>query len=140
MSPKLRQTLYYLGTLITGGLGILVLYGAIDQGAADHLGGIVTGIVALFGAAAPAVAANQVNKQRKDGTFELPADPVAKIETGVAEVVKRAEEAQSNLDRIKDIALDRVDDIPLAGPIVRDHVERLDAVKDSLLERVLRGR
>ena len=56
MSPKIRQSLYYLGAMVPSVLGFLLIWGGIDQGAADNLGQIVAGIINMVGAAAPATA------------------------------------------------------------------------------------
>lgn len=70
MNPKLRQSLYFGGSIVTGILGIALIWGGIDAGAADNINSIVSGLVSLLGGTAPtAVAGAKVNQQRKDGTL-----------------------------------------------------------------------
>lgn len=70
MNAKLRQTLYFGGSIVTGILGIALIWGGIDAGAADNLNSIFSGLVTLLGGTAPtAVAGAKVKEQRKDGTL-----------------------------------------------------------------------
>jgi len=92
MSAKTREIVYYLGTILIGGIGIAITVGALtsDQGAS--LGQAITGILTLLGAGAPALAAKKTGEQRNDGTFEsspvLDAfEAVAAIKVQVDEVV-----------------------------------------------------
>ena len=92
MSAKTREIVYYLGTILIGGIGIAITVGALtsDQGAS--LGQAITGILTLLGAGAPALAATKTGEQRNDGTFEsspvLDAfEAVAAIKVQVDEVV-----------------------------------------------------
>lgn len=123
MSPKIRQTIYYLGTIVPAVLGIALIWGGIDQGAADNLGNIIAGTLALLGAGPPAVAASKVKEQRKDGTFDAqsPADLVV---AALPAVVQAAQHAQSELDRVRGAAIDIIGDIPVYGPAAQAAIDK----------------
>ncbi|QCG76865.1 holin [Mycobacterium phage XianYue] len=98
MSPKVRQTIYYLGTLVPGILGIALIWGGIDAGAAQNIGDIIAGALNLIGAGVPATAAITVGKQRKDGT--LTTSPVEQVTKGIEAVVAARNAAQAEVDKV----------------------------------------
>lgn len=98
MSPKVRQTIYYLGTLVPGILGIALIWGGIDAGAAQNIGDIIAGALNLIGAGVPATAAITVGKQRKDGT--LATSPVEQVTKGIEAVVAARNAAQAEVDKV----------------------------------------
>ncbi len=105
MTPKIRQSVYLLGTVLSSLIGVIMLWGGIDSGAAEHINEIITGLVALLGAGAPAIAASTVNKQRKDGTLDsvTPADAVI---SGVQAVIDAKTQAEAEIDRVKNAVSD----------------------------------
>lgn len=67
---KFRAALYYLGTLVTGVLGIALVFGAITSKDADSVTQAVTGLLALLGGTAPtALAAIKTTQQISNGTL-----------------------------------------------------------------------
>lgn len=72
MNAKTRETIYYLGTLVVGGVGLAVTVGALTADQGSNIGQIITGLLTLLGAGAPALAAKKTGDQRKDGTFDNP--------------------------------------------------------------------
>lgn len=96
-NPKTRQTLYLLGSLATGLISLAVLWGAVEQGVADHLGEMIAGLLGLAGATTPALAASKTSEQRKDGTFTKSPDPMGLIEN----LQKVGEEARAQADSAK---------------------------------------
>ncbi|MCK0174816.1 hypothetical protein [Mycolicibacterium sp. F2034L] len=76
MNAKIREIIYYLGTLLVGGVGLAVTLGALTAEQGANIGQILTGLLTLLGAGAPALAAKKTAEQRKDGTFDAPANPV----------------------------------------------------------------
>ncbi|QHB38040.1 holin [Mycobacterium phage Noelle] len=129
MSPKVRQTIYYLGTIIPGVLGIALIWGGIDAGAAQSIGDIIAGAVALLGASAPAVAAKKVNEQRKDGTL-VPQAPVEQVVNGVQAVIAAQQAAQAELDRVRDVVTGAIgivpNVVPQLGPLAQQAVDALN--------------
>ena len=116
MSPKVRQSIYQIGTIVPALLGLLLIWGGIDAGAAEHVNQIVAGFVAIFGSAAPATAAREVKKQRNDGTFESAA-PVDQVINGVQAVIEAQKQAQAEVERVKSVLSDVVSDVPVLGPL-----------------------
>ncbi|AAC18451.1 holin [Mycobacterium phage Lakes] len=116
MSPKIRETLYYVGTLVPGILGIALIWGGIDAGAAANIGDIVAGALNLVGAAAPATAAVKVNQQRKDGT--LTTSPVDQVTRGVEQVLAAKQNAEAEVERVKQALESAVNGaVPQLGPL-----------------------
>ncbi|BBC43569.1 holin [Mycobacterium phage VC3] len=116
MSPKIRETLYYVGTLVPGILGIALIWGGIDAGAAANVGDIVAGALNLIGATAPATAAVKVNRQRKDGT--LTASPVEQVTKGVEQVLAAKQTAEAEVERVKQALETAVNGaVPQLGPL-----------------------
>lgn len=71
LSPKVSQSLYIGGSLVTGVLSLGMIWGGIDTDTAVNLGQVVTGIVTLLGGTAvSSMAAARTSKQRKDGVFD----------------------------------------------------------------------
>ena len=126
MSPKIRQSLYYLGAMVPSVLGFLLIWGGIDQGAADNLGQIVAGIINMVGAAAPATAAVKVGQQRKDGTFDTPS-AADRVISGVQEALAQQQAAQDELDRVKDAVAGAIGAIPVLGPLASQVLEHRGA-------------
>ncbi|AMW64268.1 holin [Mycobacterium phage ChipMunk] len=116
MSPKVRQTIYYLGTLVPGILGIALIWGGIDAGAADSIGDIIAGALALIGAGAPATAAVHVNAQRKDGT--LTASPVEQVSKGIEQVIAARDAAQAEVDKVTSVVGGVLNDVQAAAQAV----------------------
>lgn len=104
MNAKTREFIYYGGALLTAAVGIAVTAGALsaDQGA--NIGQALTGLLALLGAGAPALAARKTGEQRKDGTFEQLPSPVDQIINSVPAVVDAATGALDDLARVRDAA------------------------------------
>lgn len=118
MSPKVAQTIYQLGTAIPAVLGILLIWGGIDQGAANGIGQILGGLVSIFGAAAPAVAAGRVSKQRKDGTFDT-VSPADQVINGAQALNDAKANAEAELERAKQGVSDALGGIPIIGGLAQ---------------------
>ena len=125
MSPKIRESLYYLGTIITAVMGLGLIWGGLEQNTVDSVGDIVAGIAALLGSAAPATAAAQVNKQRKDGTFDV-LSPAEQVAAGVRAAVEAQEAAEAglaaaaaDLDKVKQVVTGHVSVVPGMGPLAQ---------------------
>jgi hypothetical protein len=48
MTPKVRQSIYRLGTAVSALLGLALIWGGISQGTADHINTVLAGLVALL--------------------------------------------------------------------------------------------
>ncbi len=116
MTPKVRQSIYQLGTVVSAVLGLLLIWGGVSAGTADHVNTIVAGLVALLGSAAPATAAREVGKQRKDGVFD-PAAPAEMAIAGVEAVAAAQRAAQAEVERVRDVFSTVISDVPVLGPL-----------------------
>lgn len=126
MGPRSRQTVYYLGTIVSSALGIALLFHGVSSGAADSINQIVAGLVALLGGAAPAAtAARAITKQRQDGAFDS-ASPADQAIDGINQAVAQVQNAASDLNRIKDAASDVLGQLPVIGPLAQ---QVIDSVK-----------
>ncbi|AIS73587.1 holin [Mycobacterium phage VohminGhazi] len=118
MNPKVRQSLYYVGTIVPGVLGIALLWGGIDAGAADNIGLVVSGVLNILGASAPATAAVTVGKQRKDGT--LTGSPVESVVKGVEQVLAAQQTTQAEVEQVRQAIESAVTGaVPALGPLAQ---------------------
>ena len=124
MSPKLRQSFYYLSTIVTGVIGLGLLYGGLSSGLADHVTAVLAGIGGLIGAAGPALAGSKVNAQRKDGTFDS-SDPVTQVANGVKAVQDQLASARAQAEAVKSVVSNVIDDIPVLGPLAADALSKI---------------
>lgn len=116
MNPKIAQSLYQLGTVVSGLVGLFLVWGGIDAGAADSLNQIIGGLLALMPGAANAVAAKRVSGQRKDGTLGSPADQVTK---GVQAVLEAQAQATAEVEKVKQAVTAAVGTVPGMGPLAQ---------------------
>lgn len=124
MSPKLRQSFYYLTSAVSSVLGVLLLWGAVKSGTVDNINGVLAGLAGLFGAAGPAVAGKKVGEQTKDGTFDevLPAD---KIQQGAEQLQDIIANAQAQAEQAKSVLTGVLGGVPVLGPQLEDALSRI---------------
>ncbi|AHG24054.1 holin [Mycobacterium phage LittleGuy] len=133
MSPKVRETLYYLGTIIPGVVGIALIWGGLDAGSAESIGDILVGVLTLLGASAPAVAAKKVNEQRKDGTL-LPQAPVDQVVSGVTAILETQAKAQAELDRVKSVVAGAASIVPGVGPLAAQVINSIPTAYSQVVD------
>lgn len=124
MPPKIRQTIYGLGTILSAGLGIALVWGGIGSDAANSVNQVLAGVLALLGAGAPAVAAGTVAKQRKDGTLDSQPPADAAI-TAIQETVRQAGVAAAEVDRVKVAVSDALGQVPVLGPLAKQVIDSI---------------
>jgi hypothetical protein len=135
MSPKIRQTIYAFGTLISAVLGIALIWGGVNTGTADNANQIIAGLLALLGGGAPAVAASTVAKQTKAGAFDNV--PVAEQAiSAIQKTIEKANTAQNDVQRVTQAITDALTGTigtvvgatlgPVAGSLAR---QVMDSVK-----------
>lgn len=129
MTPRVRQTIYRLGTVASGVLGIALIWGGISQGTADHINTVLAGLVALLSGGAPAVAARTVKEQAKGGVFDQvpPADAAI---TAIQATIEQAITAQADVQRVAEAVTSAVSASPV-GPVV--------AAAGGVVEQVIRA-
>lgn len=129
MTPKIRQSLYAVGTIATSILTLLSVWQVLDPAATSALSMGLTAVLSLLGVGAAGTAAVITGKQRKDGTFES-LSPVDQVVAGLEGVVAQAETAKSDFERVKDavasVAVDVVDDVPVVGGLAAQILAQLN--------------
>ena len=139
MSPKARQSLYLIGTAVPAVLGLLVMWSGVSQEGADNMAQVLTGLLTLAGASAPATAAAVVRKQNKQGAFET--SPMENVVTGVTQVVEAQQKADQEVERVKNLLSEAVSSVPMLGPMattVIDDIPSVSQATGSLTSQILR--
>lgn len=116
MGPKARQTLYLGGTIVTGIIGIALLWGGIDSTTANSVNQIVGGLGVLLGGTSSAVAAAKTGQQRKDGTFDQ-LSPADAIINALPAVLDAKAQAEADIQRVTEAARDALGQVPVVGPL-----------------------
>ncbi|ALF00877.1 holin [Mycobacterium phage Serenity] len=128
MSPKIRQTIYLLGTAAPALLGIALIWGGLDAESAADIGDIIAGVVSILVSGAPAVAAGTVRSQRKDGT--LSTSPVDQVTKGVEQVLAARQNAEDEVAKVKQALETAVSGaLPQLGPLA---TQILNVADDSV--------
>lgn len=129
MTPKIRQSLYAVGTIATSVLSLLALWKVVDPSAASSMSTALMAVLSLMGAGAAGTAAVVTNKQRHDGTFDT-LSPADQVVTGINGVIAQAEAARQDFERVKDavaaVAIDAVDDVPVVGSLAAEILNQLN--------------
>ncbi|AJD82429.1 holin [Mycobacterium phage Sheen] len=98
LDPRIAQTLYGVSTILSAVLGIALVWGGIDAGAAESIGDILVGFMDLLGITAPsAVATARTHVQRKDGTLDNPAERIVKDLTSLVQAKEQTEAALASV-------------------------------------------
>lgn len=124
MSPKIRQALYALGCVATGTLTLLSLVRIVDPNTASTVSAQIAALLGIFGVGATGTAAVVVGKQRKDGTYE-PQAPADQVINGIDAVIRAADHAQAEVDRVKDAITVAVRDVPVLGPLAQQAINKI---------------
>lgn len=125
MTPKIRQTLYSVGTIATALLSLLALWNVVDPNTASTVNAGLAGLLSLLGVGAAGTAAVITRKQRHDGTFDAPPDPAEAVVNGIEAVLKAKQEAEAQVDRVRDAVSNAVRDVPVLGPLAQEALDRL---------------
>ncbi|ASZ75176.1 holin [Mycobacterium phage MissWhite] len=115
MSPKVRQTIYLLGTAAPALLGIALIWTGLDAESAADIGDIIAGVVAILGSGAPAIAAGTVASQRKDGT--LATSPVEQVTKAIEQVIANKQNAEAQVAAVQDAVSRAANPTPVLGPL-----------------------
>ena len=126
MSARIRQSVYYLGTVVSGILGIALLFHGVSADAAGNINSMVAGLVALLGGSAPsALAAHNVAKQRADGTLDFTGTPAEQAIAAIHATASSAAAATNNLDKVKSAVSDVFGAIPVVGPLAQQVINSI---------------
>ena len=129
MTPKVRQSIYRLGTAVSALLGLALIWGGISQGTADHINTVLAGLVALLGGIPPAIAGKTVKEQAKQGAFDS-VPPAEQAITAIQATIEQAITAQADVQRVTDAVTNALQSTPI-GPVV--------SAAGSVVEQVIRA-
>lgn len=119
MNPKVAQTIYALGTVVTGIVGIALLWGGIDAGTADGIGQIMGGLGVLVGGTPQlGLATARTGRQINNGT--LGSTPEQQVINGLNAIVGVKTAAEASLNNITSVAQDVLGVIPGGAAMLND--------------------
>jgi hypothetical protein len=124
MSPKFRQTFYYLSSVITSVIGLALLYGGLKAGTADNITTILAGLGGLLGATGPALAGKKVGEQTKEGVFDS-LSPADQISQGAKQLNDILSNAHQQADQAKEVLTGVLGGVPILGAQLEDALNRI---------------
>jgi len=124
MSPKVRQILYSAGVVAFALLALLSTLRVIDEHTAASISASLTALLGLFGVTVSGVAYGAVTKQQHNGAFD-PQSPADQVVTGINRVIEQANQAQAEVERVKEAVSTAVQDVPVLGPLAQQAIDRL---------------
>ena len=125
MNAQTRRWLYLATGLAAAVIPILVQLGVIDTGQGESTNTLILTIASLFGATGAATAAKHTHQQIKDGLHDPALPPVDQLRESANQVIAQAQEAQVNLDVLKDITGSLVGQVPVIGGLVQQAMNQL---------------
>ena len=125
MNAQTRRWLYLATGLAAAVIPILVQLGVIDTGQGESTNTLILTIASLFGATGAATAAKHTHQQIKDGLHDPALPPVDQLRESANQVISQAQEAQVNLDVLKDITGSLVGQVPVIGGLVQQALNQL---------------
>lgn len=125
MNVQTRRWLYLATGLAAAVIPILVQLGVIDTGQGESTNTLILTIASLFGATGAATAARHTHQQIKDGLHDPALPPVDQLRESANQVISQAQEAQVNLDVLKDITGSLVGQVPVIGGLVQQAMNQL---------------
>ena len=125
MNAQTRRWLYLATGLAAAVIPILVQLGVIDTGQGESTNTLILTIASLFGATGAATAAKHTHQQIKDGLHDPALPPVDQLRESANQVIAQAQEAQVNLDVLKDITGGLVGQVPVIGGLVQQAMNQL---------------
>ena len=125
MNAQTRRWLYLATGVAAAIIPILVQLGVLDTGQGESTNTLILTIASLFGATGAATAARHVHTQIKDGVHDPALPPVDQLRESANQVIAQAQEAQVNLDVLKDITGSLVGQVPVVGNLVQQAMNQL---------------
>ena len=125
MNAQTRRWLYLATGLAAAVIPILVQLGVIDTGQGESTNTLILTVASLFGATGAATAAKHTHQQIKDGLHDPALPPVDQLRESANQVISQAQEAQVNLDVLKDITGSLVGQVPVIGGLVQQAMNQL---------------
>ncbi|MFY9330534.1 MAG: hypothetical protein WAO41_02520 [Candidatus Nanopelagicales bacterium] len=125
MNAQTRRWLYLATGVAAAVIPILVQLGVLDSGQGESTNTLILTIASLFGATGAATAARHVHTQIKDGVHDPALPAVDQLRESANQVISQAQEAQVNLDVLKDITGSLVGQVPVVGDLVQQAMNQL---------------
>lgn len=115
MTPKVRQILYALGLVLFAILTVLSALRIIDETTAASVSAALTAVLGLFGVTVSGVAGWAVTKQQQSGAFDQ-RSPADQVVSALDAVLTQAQQAQADVDRVREAVGSAVSQAPVIGP------------------------
>lgn len=125
MNAEMRRWLYLATGVAAAIIPILVQIGVFDTGQGESVNTLILTIASLFGATGAATAAKHTHQQIKEGLHDPPLAPIDQMQEAANKVISQAQEAQNNLDIMKQITNDVVGQVPVVGDLVQQAMNQL---------------
>lgn len=122
MNVKLRQSIYYLGVVGGGLVGLLTLFGVLSPEVAAL---IAAPLAALTGGTAGGALA----RQRREGTLDFSGSAPDQAIAAIQATISQAQTAQADAARVAEAVTGALSAVPIAGPVANR--------AGSLLEQVI---
>ena len=122
MNSKIAQTLYALGTVVTGIVSTVLIWGGISAESAAGITQAIAGLLTLLGGTAVTTTAGiRVTKQRKDGTLDT--NPVDQVLGGLTAIADAKAQAAADFDKVTQAATDVLGQVPVLGPLAQQVID-----------------
>jgi hypothetical protein len=125
MNVQTRRWLYLASGVAAAIIPILIQLGVLDSGQGESTNTLILTIASLFGATGAATAAKHTHQQIKDGVHDPALPPIDQLRESANKVVSQAQEAQANLDVLKDITGSLAGQVPVVGGLVQQAMDQL---------------
>ena len=125
MNAQMRRWLYLATGVAAAVIPILVQIGVFDTGQGESVNTLILTIASLFGATGAATAAKHTHQQIKEGLHDPPLSPIDQMQESANQVISQAQEAQANLDIMKQITSDVAGQVPIVGDLVQQAMNQL---------------
>ena len=145
MTAQVRQWVY-LGTgLLAAIVPIAVQAGLLDTGQGDSSATLIASIAALIGGGGALTAAHHTRKQVAEGLHDPALPPIDQITEAAGKVMAEAEQANANIDKLKQLSTDLLGAgvnvgvdltnlvVPQAAPVVNTVGSLAEQVLDQLI-------
>jgi hypothetical protein len=127
MTPKARQILYVAGVLAFAVLTLLSATRVIDGQTAASVSAALTAVLGLFGVTISGTAAYNVTKQVHNGQF-ADVSPADQVVHGINAVLAQAEQAKSEVERVREAVSSAVAEVPVLGPLAQQAIDSLPKI------------
>jgi hypothetical protein len=120
---KVRLWFYLISGVLASVVPVLLAMGVITEGQGNSWMTAVGSIGSLIGAGGALTAGTMLNKQVKSGT--VGSSPVEQVINNIPVVVKQAQDAAQNLDRVRQAATDALSSIIPVGPLAQQVIDEI---------------